>query len=643
MSDDLAHLLGLLDSDELLGPPSGLGDALPAPLRGALLAGRFRVERVLGAGSMGTVLLAQDEELKRPATLKLIRGASDPKRVSRLRREATLAARVSHPHVVRVHGLEEESGQLFLVAEFVAEARTLDEAWRTLALDRRLDLLTQAAEGVGAAHEAGVVHRDVKPQNILVGADGRARVTDFGVARADDVERLTVTGAVVGTALYMAPEQTRGTKADARADVWALGVILYEALYDSLPFGGTGLWEVLAAIASEAPRKPSRKDESRALRRVWERALHKDPAQRYPDGAAFAAALRAARTGGPRLRGGMLLAGAGVVVILGVALWPSFTSPPAALAPAPTESGADEAPLSLPQRLRPKTRPLYLGLAGEDLYIETQDGLEVWDLRRERLRASWDGPWRLASRNQAHDEPGLDLIDPEGALVAAHPASPPRRGARSQALAERDARGAVYLREGRLELRERGREAQVLPLDPYEGRYRQLLLSGLHVVLVQGGQSNGGLIRLWSRGSGAPIPFEGGDEDFLTPRCGALSPDGLLLAVGCRNGTVALYRLDHPQEPPTFLSDSQVKSPSSKIRPLAHADTLHGVAFADSRSLLTSTLVDTALWDLERRELRERRPWPCQAFAVGQGRVAYAGTTEVLVTTWEGRLPQRVR
>ena len=313
-------------------PASGVVDeaeALPARL------GRFEVLGRLGAGGMGQVLRARDPQLDREVAIKVLRdelGDSRPAHGEvarkRLLREAQAMARLDHPNVIGVHEVGEDDGRIFLVMERVTGTtlggwlRATPRGWREV-----LALVAQVGAGLAAAHAAGLVHRDVKPDNILVGADGRARITDFGLVGVDagtappaeprtappaeprtassDEPRtaptaeprtaLTHDGAMVGTAGYMAPEQLRGQSADPRSDQFGLCVTLYEALYGEAPFAGDSFRAVAAAVLDGAIRPaPAGSDVPAAVRAVVLRGLAVDPEARWPDVDALLDALAAA-------------------------------------------------------------------------------------------------------------------------------------------------------------------------------------------------------------------------------------------------------------------------------------------------------------------------------------------------------------
>ncbi len=283
---------------------------------GRTLAGRFALVSQLGQGAMGTVWRATDLHVGRDVAVKLVLEGTG--RAERLLREAQLAARLDHPGVVRVHAAGQDEGRPWIALELVEGARTLGAVFKELPLRERVELVRDAALALGHAHARGVVHRDVKPDNILVDAQGRVRVTDFGLAAAADLERLTRTGAAIGTPAFMAPEQLGGGTIGPPADVWGLGGVLYEALTGELPFEADDLASLVARVARADVVPPRRLDPAipRALELVCLRALSRSPDARYPDAGAFAAALEAALARGHRHRGPLLaVAGAGALLV----------------------------------------------------------------------------------------------------------------------------------------------------------------------------------------------------------------------------------------------------------------------------------------------------------------------------------------
>ncbi len=260
--------------------------------------GHYRVLEKLGAGGMGEVYRAHDLELDRTVALKFIREdlLGDPEMLRRFQHEARALAALDHPHVGTVHGFEETGGRHFMVLAYV-EGRPLDAILREGPLPpaRAALLLPRIAEGLAAAHARGVVHRDIKSSNILVGDDDVPKLVDFGLAvRAQDTQ-LTATGqGTVGTIAFMAPEVVRGGRADERSDQFSLGVVLYEALTGQLPFARESAAATLHAILHDEPPPFDARvaQQSRALQPVVRRCLQKDPARRFASVADVAAALR---------------------------------------------------------------------------------------------------------------------------------------------------------------------------------------------------------------------------------------------------------------------------------------------------------------------------------------------------------------
>src|SRR5919109_5194791 len=226
-----------------------------------LFADRYRLERRLGVGGMATVQLAMDTRLERRVAVKLLAEhlAADSNFVSRFRREALAAARLIHPNIVQVFdfGTEDSTGRQYIVMEFVdgpSCAEILRELGRLEPADA-VSILAQACRGLDHAHRNGVVHRDVKPGNLLVGADGVVKLADFGIARATDQSSITQVGSVLGTAAYLAPEQARGEEAGPPADLYALAVVTYQLLSGRLPYEASSLTELALKQQREMPAR----------------------------------------------------------------------------------------------------------------------------------------------------------------------------------------------------------------------------------------------------------------------------------------------------------------------------------------------------------------------------------------------------
>jgi len=261
-----------------------------------LAAGRYRILRELGRGGMATVFLAHDEELDRRVALKLLPEhlAGDDAFHARFLREARLAARLSHPNVVRVFDAGEADGRPFIVMEYVPGTSLADCG--KLSPGRVVDLGMQACAGLQHAHNAGLVHRDVKPANLLLRDDGVLKVADFGIARAAESTRHTQAGTLLGTAAYLAPEQIGGEDATAASDVYALGAVLYELLTGRPPYAFASLAELAAQQADGAivPAADAEPAVPRQLEAAVMHALARDPRFRPASAADLAHELGAA-------------------------------------------------------------------------------------------------------------------------------------------------------------------------------------------------------------------------------------------------------------------------------------------------------------------------------------------------------------
>ncbi|HEV3475124.1 MAG TPA: protein kinase [Actinomycetota bacterium] len=266
-----------------------------------ILNDRYRVEGVLGEGGMSSVWRGVDTVLGRPVAIKVLRPRrGDDSFVARFRREAQAAAALNHPNIVSVYDTGSDDGVQYIVMELV-EGETLADLLRRegrLPPQRAAEIGAAIAQALHAAHGAGLVHRDVKPGNVMVTPAGEVKVMDFGIARAAADDTLTQTGTVVGTAAYLAPEQARGGKADPRSDAYALGCVLYEMVTGTPPFTGDSAVQVAYQHVNEEPRSPSEIVPVPAdLEAVIMRALAKDPDQRFPSAKAMLNALSGSAAG----------------------------------------------------------------------------------------------------------------------------------------------------------------------------------------------------------------------------------------------------------------------------------------------------------------------------------------------------------
>ncbi len=256
-------------------------------LSSTVLSGRYRLESKLGSGGMSTVYLALDEVLDRPVAVKLLHReiSEEADQLERFRREARAAARLSHPNLVGVIDAGEDDGRPYIVFEYI-EGRTLKRRIQEeggLPVDEAVAYAIEIGRGLTAAHARKLVHRDVKPQNVLIDPAGRAKVTDFGIARSLEQKGMTATGRVLGTTDYVSPEQAMGEDVDERSDVYSLGVVLYEMLTGDVPFQA----ETQVGVAMKHVNEPmpdvqvKRAGVSAALASVVDRATTKDQRDRY--------------------------------------------------------------------------------------------------------------------------------------------------------------------------------------------------------------------------------------------------------------------------------------------------------------------------------------------------------------------------
>ena len=351
-------------------------------MQGSVVDNRYDIVRPLGSGGMGQVYLARDRTLGRDVALKVLRSqyAGDRESAERFKREATSAAGLSHPNIVQVYDRgDTEEGSSYIAMEYVPGGTLKERIVAEGPLDARLAASYgyQVAEALGAAHAKGVVHRDIKPQNVLISASGGAKVGDFGIARAASAagDAQTKTGTVMGTAGYMSPEQALGESATPRSDLYSLGVVLYEAVTGELPFTADNPIAVSMKHVNEAPRPPKDLNPAvpDAMNAVIMKLLSKNPEDRHPDADALAEDLWRVRSGLPAAAG----AAAGASEARTVEAPTGRLAPTTRrAAPAPARPKRSRAPFVLAGLL------LLLGLAGVGLVLaqgigSSNNGLEV--------------------------------------------------------------------------------------------------------------------------------------------------------------------------------------------------------------------------------------------------------------------------
>jgi beta-lactam-binding protein with PASTA domain/predicted Ser/Thr protein kinase len=269
-----------------------------------LFDGRYRIQRKLGAGGMADVYLAEDQELGRRVAIKILNGrhANDDQFIERFRREAKNAAALNHPSIVSIYDRGEAEDTYYIAMEFL-DGRTLKElivSRGAAPINVAIEYARQILSALRFAHRHGIVHRDIKPHNVLVDAEGRVKVTDFGIARAG-TSQMTETGSIVGTAQYLSPEQARGGEVDPRSDLYSLGVVLYELLTGKTPFDGDTPVEIAMKHLSTTPKPPSklRPEIPPELDKVVLRALAKNPDERYQSADEMEADLERVTRGAP--------------------------------------------------------------------------------------------------------------------------------------------------------------------------------------------------------------------------------------------------------------------------------------------------------------------------------------------------------
>jgi serine/threonine protein kinase/Flp pilus assembly protein TadD len=320
---------------------------------GQVLGGRFEIQEMLGLGGMGAVYKAYDRDIDRVIALKCIRPelAKDPEITQRFTQELLLARQIAHKNVIRIFDVRDSGGLKFITMEYVEgrDLGSLVESKGKLPIAESAAIVMQICSGLACAHAEGVIHRDLKPSNIMVEPNGRVVVMDFGLARADHIGQMTQTGAVMGTYQYMSPEQARGTKADARSDIFTVGIILYELLTGKTPYAADSAMASLLKRTQEAAVPPSQIDPAipRPLSGIVSKCLERDVAKRYQTVDDLLNDLKAFQGGStispaaPRISQKMLwlVAGfvlAGLITIAAIVKWSNSSTGSSATAVHPT-------------------------------------------------------------------------------------------------------------------------------------------------------------------------------------------------------------------------------------------------------------------------------------------------------------------
>jgi beta-lactam-binding protein with PASTA domain/predicted Ser/Thr protein kinase len=363
---------------------------------------RYVIRRKLGSGGMADVYLAEDQELGRRVALKLLdeRHASDEQFVERFRREAQSAAGLNHPNIVSIFDRGLAEGTYYIAMEFL-DGRTLKELLvrnGPTPIPIAIDYARQILSALAFAHRNGIVHRDIKPHNIVVGGDGRLKVTDFGIARSG-TSQMTEVGSIVGTAQYLSPEQARGAPVDPRSDLYSLGVVIYEMLTGKVPFTGDTPVEIAMKHLSQVPKPPSewREEVPHDLDAVVMRALAKDPDQRYGSAEEMDADLARVARGVSVSRETedamtQVLAGAGI--------------------------SSAQTMISRPRAVAPPAPPVYR--SPSPYYEEPQPGRSIWPwlLALGLIIAGGIGGWFLYTKIQDQINSNKPIAVPDVTLLA---------------------------------------------------------------------------------------------------------------------------------------------------------------------------------------------------------------------------------
>ena len=416
--------------------------------------GKFEIQKVLGAGAMGEVYLGVDPSIGREVAIKTILNpaAQGPEAKERFAREAKAAGVLNHPNLVTIYEFGEDQNVLYIAMEFV-RGHDLEELYRDQALTRSetLEVLAQVCDGLSFAHRQGIVHRDIKPSNVRVQRDGRrlhAKVMDFGVAKVSNSD-MTATGMVMGTVSYMAPEYIRSGKPDPRSDLFAVGVMLYEALSGRKPFAGDTTPTILYKIVNEPPEPidiSQLQGISPAIKSVLDRGLSKNPDERFQTAEDFAKALRAAKD--PTWSGQLEEGTAVLQRSASAAAAPSPAAPTAPVQPGtvllngPTASvpaAPATQPAAVPQAAPKKGGGAWIGVAAVALLLL---GGGAWWAMGRKAAPDLAGPAQADKGPDPAPAPGPGK---GGAARVAAPAEAPKTGAGTEGGALRPDPGKAAL------------------------------------------------------------------------------------------------------------------------------------------------------------------------------------------------------
>ena len=368
------------------------------------MIGEYRVTSFLGEGGMGEVYLGVHEKLGRPAAIKILHSnISDESFKTRFFNEARLQASLHHPNIAALYDFQEQGNELLIFMEFV-DGESLDDlvARRAFSINESLDVFASVCEAVGYIHQNGIVHRDIKAQNIKLTAAGKAKLLDFGIAKATGSHGLTQTGGVIGTPNYLSPEQLRGEKATSSADVWALGVLLYEMLTGKLPFNGETLGGLVLQITNAQFTPPEQINPGipREVSNIIKRCLKKEPHSRYQTADEL---LKAVRSSLGHRESGSTQVGASIKQAFG------FNSPQSVVQPLEPVEYGDTPQAFAPKAVEASGFPTVLVAGGAAvllLFIVAVVGIGLW---------AYSGSSGSNTANTSPQRPAANGVSPQTA------------------------------------------------------------------------------------------------------------------------------------------------------------------------------------------------------------------------------------